>query len=263
MNKKLDLKKVKTFNEKLQWLKLYDRNPQYIKMVDKYEVREYIAQTIGEEYLIPLLGVWDSPDDIDFDALPDKFVLKCNHNSGLGMYICKDKSKLDIEKVKRELKKGLKQDYFITSREWPYKDVKRRIIAEKFMETQNGEEIKDFKVHNFNGEAKFILVCDGRFSAEGLTEDFYDTSWKHMDMKRPDIPNKGTLHERPENLQKMLELSNVLSKGMPFVRTDFYEIDEKLYFGEITFFPASGMKPFYPEGRDFELGEWIKLNEEI
>ena len=154
---------------------------------------------------------------------------------------------------------GLNEDYFITSREWPYKNVKRRIIAEKFMETENGEEIKDFKVHNFCGEPEFILVCDGRFSKEGLTEDFYDISWKHLDIKRPDIPNRSEHHEKPQNLEKMIELSRKLAKEIPFVRTDFYEIDGKLYFGEITFFPASGMKTFYPQEWDHKLGEWIKL----
>ncbi len=260
MNKKLDIKKPQTFSEKLQWIKLYDRKKEYTQMVDKYAVRSYISEIIGEEYLIPLLGVWDTPDDIDFDALPERFVLKCNHNSGLGMCICKDKGKLDIKKVKRELKKGLGQNYFITSREWPYKDVKRRIIAEKFMVSENGEEIKDFKIHNFNGEPKFILVCDGRFSEEGLTEDFYDTSWEHLDIKRPDIPNRAEHHEKPQTLEKMLELSKILARDIPFVRTDFYEIDGKIYFGEITFFPASGMKGFEPEEWDLKLGDWITLN---
>lgn len=259
MRKKLNLRKPQTFNEKLQWLKLYDRNHEYTKMVDKYEVRKYIAEKIGEEYLIPLLGVWDSPDEIDFDSLPDQFVLKCTHNSGLGMCICKDKSNLDIEKVKKELKKGLKQNYFITSREWPYKNVKPRIIAEKFMVTESGEEIKDFKVHNFNGTPEFVLVCDGRFSKDGLTEDFYDLSWNHMKIKRPNIPNKSQLHLKPLTLDKMIELSNILAKGIPFVRTDFYEIDGKIYFGEITFFPASGMKSFVPEEWDCKWGELIKL----
>ena len=156
--RKLNLENPQTYNEKLQWLKLYDRKPEYTRMVDKYRVREYIAQTIGEEYLIPLLGVWEDPEDIDFDALPDQFVLKCNHNSGLGMCICKDKSKLDIKKAKRELKKGLKQDYYLTGREWPYKDVPRRIIAEKYMVDESGTELKDFKVLCFAGKAKMIQV---------------------------------------------------------------------------------------------------------
>lgn len=259
MGKKLNLNNPQSFNEKLQWLKLYDRKPEYTQMVDKYEARKYIAEKIGEEYLIPLLGVWDNPEKIDFDSLPERFVLKCNHNSGLGMCICKDKAKLDINKVRKELKKGLKQDYFITSREWPYKNVKPRIIAEKFMEDENGAEIKDYKVHNFNGIPEFILVCEGRFSKEGLTEDFYDVSWSHIDLKRPGIPNKEEHHQKPDNLEKMLELSEILAKDIPFLRTDFYEVNGKIYFGEITFFPASGFKKFEPEEWDHKLGELIKL----
>lgn len=157
----LNLAEPKTFNEKLQWLKLYNRKPEYTVMVDKYKVREYIAQMIGEEYLIPLLGVWDDPEDIDFDALPNRFVLKCNHNSGLGMCICKDKSKLDITKVKAELRKGLQQNYYLSSREWPYKDVPRKIIAEKYMEDASGD-LKDYKFYCFNGEMKFVMINSDR-----------------------------------------------------------------------------------------------------
>lgn len=170
LGKSLDLDNPQTFNEKLQWLKLYNRKPEYTMMVDKYKVREYIAQTLGEEYLIPLLGVWDDPDEIDFDALPDQFVLKCNHNSGLGMCICKDKSKLDISKVRAELRKGLKENYYIRHREWPYKDVPRKIIAEKYMvDDSNCGELTDYKFFCFNGVPKFMYIsndnsekCDNR-----------------------------------------------------------------------------------------------------
>ncbi len=260
MEKPLDLEAPKTFNEKLQWLKLYDRKPQYTVMVDKYLVRDYIAQKLGKEYLIPLLGVWDDPEEIDFDSLPDQFVLKCNHNSGLGMYICKDKSKLDIEKVKKQLRKGLQQDYYLLSREWPYKNVPRKIVCEKFM-SDGGEELADFKVHNFNGEPKFILVCADRFKASGLTEDFYTTSWEHMPLKRPKLPNAASEAPRPEQLEEMLELSRKLAKDIPFVRTDFYVIDHKVYFGEITFFPSTGMAAFEPESWDETFGSWLVLPE--
>lgn len=259
MKKKLNLKSPKTMNEKLQWLKLYNRKPIYTIMADKYKARDYVAEKLGEEYLIPLLGVWDDPDDIDFDKLPDKFVLKCNHNSGLGMCICKDKSKLDIEKVKRELKKGLKQDYYKINREWPYKDIPRKIICEKYMEDNEYGEIKDYKIHNFNGTPKFILVCDGRFSKEGLTEDFYDTNWNRLNIKRPAIPNKKVPHPKPELLDEMLRISTILAKDIPFARTDFYVINGKIYFGEITFFPASGMSKYEPEKWDDEFGSWIDL----
>ena len=256
MGKKLDLENPQTFNEKLQWLKLYDRKGEYTKMVDKYEVRKYIAEKIGEEYLIPLLGVWDKFDDIDFDKLPNQFVLKCTHDSG-GLVICKDKSKLDIDAARKKINKCLKRDFFKLTREWPYKNVKPRIIAEKFMADKSGGEIKDYKIHNFNGKPQFILVCDGRFSKEGITEDFYDTAWNHMSIKRPNVPNKIKQHDKPLALEKMLELSAVLAKDIPFVRTDFYEIDGNIYFGEITFFPASGLKRFEPNNWDYDLGKKI------
>lgn len=258
MGKELNLDNPQTFNEKLQWLKLYNRNPKHTMMVDKYKVRDYIAEKLGEEYLIPLLGVWDDPDDIDFDKLPNQFVLKCNHNSGLGMCICKDKSKLDIKKVKGELRKGLKQDYYLTGREWPYKDVKRKIIAEKFM-TNGAAEPEDYKIHSFNGVPKIILVCKDRFMQSGLTEDFFSEKWEHLDIKRPGHPNAKVRQKIPAALKEMLGLSEKLSGGIPFVRTDFYLIGGKVYFGEMTFFPASGMEKFVPPSVDEKLGEWLKI----
>lgn len=255
MGKKLNLKDPKTFNEKLQWIKLYDRKPEYTTYVDKYKVREYIAEKLGEEYLIPLLGVWDNPDDIDFDALPDRFVLKCNHNSGLGMCICKDKSKLDIDKVKKELKKGLKQNYYLHGREWPYKNVPRKIIAEKYMEDESGE-LKDYKVMCFNGKAKLIQIHRGRFNNH--TQDFYDDEWNLKPITQG-IPNSNTAMEKPAFLEKMLELSEVLSTNIPHVRVDWYYVENSLYFGEMTFFDGSGYYPFEPEDWDYTLGSWIKL----
>jgi len=261
MGKWLDWEDLSTFNEKLQWLKLHDRRPEYTTMVDKLLVRDYIARTIGAEYLIPLLGAWDDPEDIDFDALPEQFVLKCNHNSGLGMCICKDKSKLDIQKVKQELKRGLAQDYYLASREWPYKNVPRKIICEQFM-SNGGRELEDYKVHNFNGQPKMILVCRDRFAQTGLTEDFFTPDWEHLPLKRPKIPNGVTQTQRPEQLEEMLALSKVLAKDIPFVRTDFYVIEGKVYFGEITFFPASGLSGFEPQIWDETFGAWLELPKE-
>ncbi len=257
-NEQISLNYPKKFNEKMQWLKLYDHKPAYTTMVDKYKAREYIKKKIGEQYLIPLVGVWDSIDDIDFDVLPNKFVIKCNHNSGLGMCICKDKSKLDIKKVKKGLKKGLKQDYYLTGREWPYKDVPRKIIAEKFLEN-NEAGLTDYKIHCFNGVPKCILVCKDRFSAGGLTEDFFSTDWEHMEVKRPNIPNSKAIIPKPEKLDEMLCLAKKLSKNIPFLRVDFYFVDGKIYFSEFTFFPASGFAPFEPAEWDNVFGEWLEL----
>lgn len=259
MGKNLDLKNPKTMNEKLQWLKLYDRKPQYIQLVDKYLVRNYIAEQLGEQYLIPLLGVWNDPDEIDFSILPSKFVLKCNHNSGLGLCICTDKSKLDIKKVKAELKKGIEEDYYLRGREWPYKNVPRKIIAEKFMSLSGNTDLVDYKVHNFNGKPKMILVCSQRFTEEGLHEDFYSPEWEKLEVKRPEYPTSKIDIKAPQKLEEMLFLSEKLSKGFPFMRTDFYEIDGKLYFGEITLYPASGLSKFDPEEWDYKLGSWITL----
>lgn len=259
----LNLDNPQTFNEKLQWLKLYDHKPEYTMMVDKYRVRDYIAEQLGEEYLIPLLGVWDDPDEIDFSQLPDQFVLKCNHNSGLGMCICKDKSKLNIEQVKKELRKGLAQDYYLTGREWPYKDVPRKIICEKYMIDHSQEELKDYKVHNFNGIPKVILVCSERFSETGLREDFYDTNWEKIDLKRPDHDSSYKAMDRPKELDKMLAFSEKLAEKHPFMRTDFYEVNGALYFGEITMYPASGFSKFEPEKWDNTFGNWIELPENV
>ena len=185
-------------------------------MVDKYKARDYISEKIGAGYLIPLLGAWDSPDEIDFDALPNKFVLKCNHNSGLGMCICKDKAQLDRSKVKAGLRRGLRQDYYLTGREWPYKDVPRKIIAEQFMKSDAGG-LTDYKVHCFNGEPKLILVCKDRFAKTGLTEDFFTQEWEHLNLRRPTHPNAAVTIEKPAELAEMLTLAKTLSANIPFL----------------------------------------------
>lgn len=257
MGYSLNLSNPKTFNEKLQWLKLHDRKPEYTMMVDKYAVRKYIADTIGEEYLIPLLGVWDNPDKIDFNALPNQFVLKCNHNSGLGMCICKDKSNLNIENVKNDLRKGLKQDYYLTCREWPYKNVKRRIIAEKYMSDEGKEELSDYKVLCFNGEAKLIEVHKGRFYGNH-TADNYDEFWNKTDIEQYDLPKSDEILPKPKFLEEMLHLSRLLSKDLIHVRVDWYFTNNRLYFGELTFFDGSGYNLFCGDA-DGLLGSWIKL----
>ena len=253
--RKLNLNNPTRFNEKLQWIKLYDRKPEYTVMVDKYAVREYIAQSIGRQYLIPLIGVWDNPDEIDFDALPNQFVLKCNHNSGLGICICKDKSKLDVESTKNKLRQGLAQDFFIITREWPYKNVKRRIIAEQYMDDGSGE-LRDYKVLCFNGEPKLIQYHQGRFTHH--TQDFYDLYWNRLPITQGS-PLSENILEKPVFLEEMLELSRKLAKDIPHVRVDWYYVDGQLYFGELTFFDASGYDDFEPDEWNEMIGSWITL----
>ncbi len=254
----LDLDNPKTFNEKLQWLKLHDRKPEYTIMVDKYKVREYVANTIGEQYLIPLIAVYDKAEDIDFNKLPQKFVLKCNHNSGVGMCICKDKSKINIRKVRKGLNKGLKQDYYLTGREWPYKNVERKIVCEQFMEDKESPDLKDYKFMCFNGEVKCSFVCSERFSGEGLKVTFFDRDWQVMPFTRH-YPKSEKVIEKPKNYELMIELAEKLSKNIPFVRVDFYEVNGKVYFGELTFFPGNGLEEFEPEEYDKMLGDYIDL----
>lgn len=257
MGKKLNLKEPKTFNEKLQWLKLYNRKPEYTVMVDKVKAKEYVAQIIGQEHIIPTLGVWDDPDDIDFDKLPNQFVLKCNHNSGMGMCICKDKSKLDIAKVKKELRRGLRQNYYMTNREWPYKDVPRKIMAEKFMVDESGTELKDYKIFCMGGEPQIIEVDFGRFTNH--LRNIFDTQWNQVKMEIEYPSDLSHTIVRPEKLEEMLKLARTLCKGIPFVRTDFYSIADKIYFGELTFYHGSGTEHIRPEEWDEHLGKLIVL----
>lgn len=258
--KELNLENPQTFNEKLQWLKLHNRKPEYTMMVDKYKVRQYIADTIGEQYLIPLLGVWDDPDEIDFESLPDQFVLKCNHNSGTGMCICKDKSKLDIKEVRKGLKRGLAENYYLLGREWPYKDVPRKVIAEKYMEDSETSELRDYKFFCFGGIAKCYKVNFDKFVQ--VHGNYFTPDGKTMKVGDEDSPpdfNKAIA--APPSLRKMRELSEVLSKSHPFLRTDFYDVDGKVYFGELTFYHDAGFCNFLYEGNDELLGSWLKLPE--
>ena len=261
MGRELNLETPVTFNEKLQWLKLYDRNPKYTMLVDKYQVREYIKDKLGEEYLIPLLGVWNDPSEIDFDALPQQFVLKCNHNSGLGMCICKDKSKLDISNVRSELRKGLKQDYYLTGREWHYKNVPKIIICEQYMEDGNGlDELTDYKFFCFQGNVNCVMACTDRSSGNPKFY-FFDQQWNLLRYnKRGKEASAGFTPERPENLDQMFEIASELSKDLRFSRIDLYSCGGKVYFGEITFFPDSGFDSnFLPEA-DKLLGSMISLD---
>ena len=256
MGEKLNLKNPKTYNEKLQWLKLYNHEDHMTMMADKYEVRKYIADTIGEEYLIPMIGVWDSVDDIDFNSLPDQFAMKCNHTSGNGVVICKDKSKLDIEKTKKEMKKAMKMDYFSQNREWPYKNIKRRIIAEKYMVDESGTQLKDYKFFCFGGEVKAMFVATDR--GVDTRFDFFDNDFNHLDMLNGH-ENAVNPISKPRGFEEMKALAEKLSVGMPHARVDFYDINGKVYFGEITFYHWGGFVPFEPKEWDYTFGSWITL----
>ncbi len=256
VGEKLNLKNPRTFNEKLQWLKLYDRKPIYTTMVDKYAAKKYVADIIGKEHIIPALGVWNHFDEIDFDGLPNQFVLKCTHDSA-SVVICKDKQSLNQKATKEKLERSLKRNYYFAGREWPYKNVKPRILAEKYMEDESGSELKDYKIFCFNGEPRLIQVDYNRFS--GHKRNLYDTDWNYLEMmlEYPADPSKQI--PRPERLEDMLFMARKLSDGMIFARVDFYSKDEEIYFGEITFYPGSGIEKFVPENWDMELGNWIKL----
>ena len=256
LHKSINWNKLSSFNEKLQWLKLYDRKPEYTIYVDKYAVRDYIAKTIGEEYLIPLLGVWDTPEEINFDQLPNQFVLKCNHDSG-GLCICKDKSSFDIEFSKKKLSKSLTTDYYLGGREWPYKNVPRKIIAEKYMVDESGYELKDYKIFCFNGEPKIIQVDFDRFTNH--KRNIYDLEWKLLDIEIEYPSAKDHIIEKPKYLDEMLMLARTLSKDIPHVRTDFYCINDKIYFGEMTFYHESGFGEFTPRSADKWLGNKLDI----
>ena len=259
MGKKLDLDNPKTFNEKMQWLKLYDRNPFYHELVDKYEVKQFVTKRIGPENVIPSLGVWRKFEDIPFEQLPDQFVLKCTHDS-CSVIICLDKKKFDVTAAKKKLSHHLKKSTYWFGREWPYKGLTPRIIGEPYIkDSENGMGLADYKVHCFNGIPKIILVCKDRFSEGGVTEDFFDIHWNHLSVRRPDIDNARIRIPVPEKLGEMLSVSRTLSKNIPFVRVDFYYANHQLYIGEMTFFPTSGLKSFLPASFDYEMGSWIQL----
>lgn len=259
MGKFPDLDNPKRFNEKLQWLKLHDKRPEYTLMVDKYEAKKYVAGILGEEYIIPTLGVWERFEDIDFDALPQQFVLKCTHDSG-GLVICPDKSKLNIEKAQKKINKRLKRNQFRKHREYPYKGVKPRIIAEQFMVDESGTELKDYKFFCFNGEPKMLLLASNR--SKGTYMNFYDMEFNLLPVQRAAHPNAKNLFVKPDGFDKMKQLAKTLSKGIPHIRVDFYNINGKIYFGELTFFSGSGNIPFHPDEWDYKIGEWLELPKE-
>ena len=254
----LDLENPKTFSEKLQWLKVNYREPIQTVMVDKHEAKHFIAHRVGDQYIIPTLAVWDSVEDIDFDALPNQFVLKCTHDSG-GIVICKDKSSLDREAAKAKLRASLKRDYSKIAREWAYQNVPHRIIAEKYISELGNDDLLDYKMYSFHGEPKLTVVCSDRFSKTGTRMNFYDINWEPMGIHFGHYPPLSTEFPKPATYEEMKRLTAELSKDCPFLRVDFYEIKGRLYIGELTFFPGAGLEQFCPMTKDYELGEWLHL----
>lgn len=253
-----NLKQPKTFNEKLQWLKLYDRRPLYEIIVDKYEAKKYISNIIGEQYVIPCYGVWDKFEDINFEILPKQFVLKTTHDCG-GVYICKDKASFDKEAARRFLEKHLKANYFLEGREWPYKNVKPRILAEAYMENLKTHDLRDYKFFAFDGKTKLLFVAtDRQKEQEEVKFDFYDIEFNHLPIKNGHPNSSGSI-QKPESFEEMVRIADKLSEGIPHVRVDFYEVNGRPYVGELTLSHFSGIVPFEPEEWDRRMGDWIVL----
>ena len=261
MGKRLDLNNPKTFNEKLNWLKLYDRNPLYTTLVDKYAVKHWVTERIGKQYVIPTYGVWNSFDEIDFDILPVKFVLKTTHGGGsVGVVICKDKSTFDKASARSKLESSMKISGYDTVREWPYKNVPRRIIAEKYINSEvstNG--LPDYKFFCFDGVVKALFVATDRAIGD-VKFDFFDANFKHLDLYQRH-PMSGKVISKPDSFEEMKYIASRLSKGLPSARVDLYYVNGKVYFGEITFFHHAGVVPFHPEKWDEIFGSWITLPE--
>lgn len=255
----LHLKNPETFTEKIQWLKLNDRKPLYTKMVDKIEVKGLIRELVGDEYIIPTIGCWDSFDDVDFDSLPDQFVLKSTNGSGGCVVICKDKAHFDISEAKRVIESTAKGNVGVTYREWPYLDIKPRIFAEELITNPDSEDLTDYKFFCFNGRPLYCQVIANRRSHE--TIDFYDRDWKHQEFfgLNPSVNPSGIILPKPENFALMLQLAEIISKGHIFLRVDLYNVRGKIYFGETTFYPASGFGRFQPAEWDLRLGGLIEL----
>lgn len=253
---KLNLRHPKSFNEKLQWLKLYDHNPLYTTLVDKYAVKEWVANRIGEQYVIPTFAVFDNAEQIDLSKLPDRFVLKCTHDSG-SVVICKDKRTFDFDAAKQILTQGLKDDFYKKHREWPYKDIKPRIIAEKYLEDGTSLELVDYKFYCFNGQPKIVMVACGRFSGK-KTFAYFDYDWNILNITWG-APNPEQYPKKPKNYDEMLVLAHTLSKGIPHVRVDLYNVDGAVFFGELTFFDGSGLQRIDPLEWDYKMGKWVEL----
>lgn len=258
LGKKLNLKNPQTFNEKLQWIKLHDRKDYYTVLVDKYEVKNYISSVIGNRYVIPTIGIYNRFDDIDFDELPRQFVIKCTHDSG-GLVVCEDKEKLNIDSVRKKIEKSLSENFYYAGREWPYKNVRPRIIIEKYMIDDELDELRDYKFFCFNGKVEFYKVDFNRFTKHQA--NYYDRNSRLLRFGEvvcpPDFKKKIIA---PKNLNQMIDIAEKLSRDIPFVRVDLYDVNNRIFFGEMTFFPASGFGSFTPRKYDKIIGDLIDLD---
>lgn len=260
----LHLKNPKTYNEKLQWLKLHNQRAEYTELSDKIAVREHVEKELGVGYTFPILGVWTSADEIDFSKLPNEFVLKCNHDSG-SVRIIRDKSSLtqeEIAEIRRYYKKRLKRNFYYAGREYPYKNIPRKVFAEQLMKPKDPKaiSINDYKFFCFNGEPKLLLVVSGRNSGNHF-EDYFDMEFNHLPEVKAGWKPSATPPKKPECFEEMKHMARALSKGICQVRMDFYEIDGRPYFGEYTFFSGGGNELFYPEEWEQTMGDWIKLED--
>lgn len=257
----LNLENPVTFNEKIQWLKLHDRKDIYTIMVDKYEAKKYVSGIIGNEYIVPTLGVWNRFDDINFDELPNKFVLKCTHDSG-GLVICRDKSNLDIASARKKINHSLKMNFYLISREWSYKNIKPKIIAEEYLEDDNTKDLRDYKFFCFNGNPRFLYISTGLENHKTARMSFYDLQLNEMPFGRSDYKRFAQKVERPQKFDEMILIAHKLAQNIPFLRVDLYSVNNHIYFSELTFYPNAGYMKFEPKEWDLKIGNWLQLSNE-
>ncbi len=254
----MDFNKPKTFNEKIQWLKLYDRKPIYTTMADKVEAKNWVAGRIGDEFIIPTIAIYKKFDEIEFEKLPQQFVMKCSHDSG-SVVICKDKSSFDFNNARNVIETGLNRNWYIIGREWAYKNVKPRILIEQFMVDKYHNDLTDYKFYCFNGVPKFLYVSYGLADHDSAMINYMTLDWQFAPFHRPDFAEYNVLPPRPTTFNQMIHLARSLSEGTTFLRVDLYEINEHIYFSELTFYPGCGMTPFIPDYYDKKCGDMITL----
>ena len=259
LRRPLDLKNPAAYNDKLQWLKLNYHRPELTMMADKVAVKKYVADRIGSEYVVPLLGVWNHVNEIDWNSLPQQFVLKTNHDGGnFGVVICRDKSRFNVKKAKNRLRASLRRNTFLLGREWPYKNIPRKVFAEEFIRNNSSNDLPDYKFFCFDGNVKLMYIASERQSGTGVKIDYFDEFFNHLDLKQSH-PNAQTAPRKPDSFDLMKELAEKLSEGFPHVRVDFFEANGKIFFSEFTFFTFGGWAAFHPEEYDYKLGEYITL----